>query len=292
VRNQSTTNAWIAYVAVAFFWGTTFLAIRIGVQTMPPFIMAGMRHALAGLLICSYFLFRGYALPTWNQLKIAFVNGMLLLAIGNGLVSWAEMYLTSGVTALICALSPLAFLGANAIMGTKEPFTWRVVLGIVCCLLAQVFMFKDSMHELANPQYIVGIVFLLIAITSWGFGSIIAKKNQSDMHPLYGASFQMLSAGVVLLLLGTALGEWSDFTPTESGLWSIAYLVIFGSIIGYGSYMYILRNLPATVVSTYAYINTIVAVLLGWIWMGETVNTFVWLSVVLTISGVYLVQRK
>jgi drug/metabolite transporter (DMT)-like permease len=128
LNNQSSINAWAAYLAVAIFWGTTFLAIRIGVQSMPPFLMAGMRHFTAGILICSYFLLRGYTLPTWAQLKVCIIQGVLLLVLGNGLVSWAELYITSGLTALICALSPLMIIGANTLMGKKELFFYLLQL--------------------------------------------------------------------------------------------------------------------------------------------------------------------
>ncbi len=292
MKNQSTINAWAAYLAVAIFWGTTFLAIRVGVESMPPFLMAGFRHFTAGLLICSYFLIRGYKLPTLAQLRVCLINGVLLLVLGNGLVSWAEMYITSGLTALICALSPLMIIGANALMGNKEKLTIQVMIGIVLCLAAQFLIFKNNIADLANPNYIMGIVFLLIAIMSWGFGSVYIKNNPTMLHPLYGASFQMLSAGVILLVFGSSLGEWASFHPNSDGIWSLVYLVVVGSVIGYGSYMYILKHLPATIVSTYAYVNTIVAVALGWLLLGEMVNGLLWVAVVLTIAGVYLVNSS
>ncbi len=292
MNNISTFNVWAAYLAVAFFWGTTFLAIRIGVQSMPPFLMAGFRHFAAGLLIWGYFMMRGYQRPTLQQLKVSVINGILLLVLGNGLVSWAEMYINSGLTALICALSPLAIIGANALMGNKEKITVAVVVGIVMCLVAQVLIFKNNLHELADPHYIQGIVFLLIAIISWAFGSMFIKNNPTGLHPLYGASFQMLSAGAILLVVGSVLGEWQTFSVTQDGLASIVYLIVAGSLVGYGSYMYILKHLPAAIVSTYAYVNTLVAVVLGWLWLDEVVDGWVWTAAVLTIAGVYLVNKS
>jgi drug/metabolite transporter (DMT)-like permease len=292
LSNQSSINAWAAYLAVAIFWGTTFLAIRIGVQSMPPFLMAGMRHFIAGIIICSYFLLRGYTLPTLAQLKVCIIQGVLLLVLGNGLVSWAELYITSGLTALICALSPLMIIGANTLMGKKEKLTIQVVLGILFCLLAQFLIFKNNIADFSNPNYILGIVFLLIAIASWGFGSVYIKHNPTGLHPLFGASFQMLSGGFILLVFGSSIGEWATFHPNEAGMYSVLYLIVFGSIVGYGSYMYILKHLPATIVSTYAYVNTIVAVALGWLWLGETVNGIIWVAVLFTITGIYLVNTS
>lgn len=290
--NKYSLNAWLAYFAVAIFWGTTFLAIRVGVQTMPPFIMAGLRHFTAGLIIFSYFMFRGYKLPSWNHLKIHVMTGILMLVIGNGLVSWSEIYISSGLAALICALTPLTIILINTLVGTKEQIGFKTILGVSFCLLAQVLIFKDNLAEFANPKYIQGIFFLLIAISCWGYGSIYIKNNQTGMHPLFGASFQMLSGGSILLVVGTITGEWGHYNPSIEAYESIVYLIIFGSLIGYGSYMYVLKHLPATIVSTYAYINTIVAVFLGWLILNEPLNAFVWIAVLLTISGVYLVNTS
>ncbi len=290
MKFTSNTNAWAAYIAVAFFWGTTFLAIRIGVQTMPPFLMAGLRHFIAGLLIFSFFIIKGYKLPTWAQLKVSIINGILLLVIGNGLVSWAEMYISSGLTALICALSPLMIIGANALIGNKEKLTWMVILGIVLCFGAQFIIFKNNIAQLADPNYIKGIVFLLIAIMSWGFGSIYVKQNQTGLHPLFGASFQMLSAGFILVFFGTAIGEWNSFLLTNEGVWSIVYLVIFGSVLTFIAFIYALQHLPAEISSIYSYINPIIAVILGAIIFGESLNAAIAIGGTVTLTGLYIVN--
>lgn len=287
------SKAWLAYAGVAFFWGTTFLAIRIGVQSFPPFIMAGMRHAIGGLIICSFFLLKGYPLPSWNQFKVYVINGILMLVIGNGLVTWAEIHISSGLAALICALTPLSIISVNALFGvTKEPLKAVAWVGIGACLVAQVIIFRDNLAELANPDYVLGIVFILIAILGWGLGSIYSKNKNTGLTPLYGAGLQMISAGAILLVFGSLMGEWHNFSPTQEGINAVIYLVIFGSLLGYGSYMYVLKALPATIVSTYAYINTIVAVILGWLWLDEKLNLSIAIAVVLTIAGVWLVNRS
>lgn len=287
------TKAWLAFASVAIFWGTTFMAIRIGVRSMPPFLMAGSRHLMGGVLICSYFLLKKYPLPTWQQFKVYIINGILMLVLGNGLVTWAEMYISSGLAALICALTPLSIIGVNALFGAqKEPLKLQALIGIAVCLLAQFFIFRDNLAELANPNYLLGIIFVLIAIVGWGFGSIYSKNKQTGLSPLYGAGLQMLSAGIILLFIGTVLGEWPAYHPDADGVWSLVYLVLVGSLLGYGSFMYVLKQLPATIVSTYAYINTVVAVLLGWLWLNEKMNLSVGVAVLLTIAGVWLVNNS
>jgi drug/metabolite transporter (DMT)-like permease len=290
---NANVKAWLAYAGVAFFWGTTFLAIRIGVQSFPPFIMAGMRHSIGGLIICTFFLLKGYQLPSWSQFKVYVINGILMLVIGNGLVTWAEMHISSGLAALICALTPLSIIGVNALFGAnKEPLKPLAWIGIGACLGAQFIIFRDNLSELANPDYVLGIVFILIAILGWGGGSIYSKNKNTGLNPFYGAGLQMLSAGAMLLIFGSLMGEWQNFKPTQEGINAVVYLVIFGSLVGYGSYMYVLKALPATIVSTYAYINTIVAVILGWLWLDEKLNLSIAIAVVLTIAGVWLVNKS
>jgi len=289
---ESKLNAWLAYAAVAIFWGTTFLAIRIGVETFPPFLMAGFRHSIGGIIICSYFLLKGYKLPERKQLKVFAINGILMLVLGNGLVTWAEQYVSSGLAALICSLTPIWIIAINAASGKKEKFTLTVFTGIMLCLVAQLLIFRDNLKEFADPNYTIGIIFILIANATWAIGTVYSKNNQTGVHPLFGAGLQMICGGAILDIIGTAKGEWSHMAPSLESWMALGYLVLFGSIIAYGAYMYVLKQLPATIVSTYAYVNTIVAVFLGKLWINETLNVMMWTAVVLTILGVYLVNRS
>jgi drug/metabolite transporter (DMT)-like permease len=292
MTTNSNLNAWLAYAAVAIFWGTTFFAIRVGVETFPPFLLAGFRHSIGGILICSYFLLRGYKLPEAKHLKIFAINGFLMLVLGNGLVTWAEQYVSSGLAALICSLTPIWIILLNSMTGKKEKFTLAVFGGVVLCLIGQLLIFRDNLTDFADPNYTLGIVFILMANIAWGMGTVYSKNNQTGVHPLFGAGLQMICGGVVLDLIGTAQGEWSHLHPSSEGILALAYLVVFGSIIAYGAYMYVLKQLPATIVSTYAYVNTLVAVILGWFLLDEPLNAIVWTAVVLTILGVYMVNKS
>lgn len=282
--------AWLAFAAVAFFWGTTFMAIRVGVESFPPFLMAGFRHSIGGVLICSYFLLRGYKLPDAKALKVFAINGFLMLVLGNGLVTWAEIYVSSGLAALICSLTPIWIVLINSFSGKREKVNALVWLGFAICLAGQFLIFNDNLKDFANPNYSLGIVFILIANFAWAVGTIYSKNHQTDTHPLFGAGIQMISGGVILDVFGTLRGEWSHMHPTNEGIMMLAYLVVFGSILAYGAYMYVLKKLPATIVSTYAYINTIVAVILGWLWLDEKLNAIMAISVLLTIGGLWLIN--
>lgn len=285
-------NAWLAYAAVAIFWGTTFFAIRVGVETFPPFLLAGFRHSIGGVLICLYFYLKGYKLPPKKDLKVFAINGLLMLAFGNGLVTWAEQYVNSGLAALICSLTPIWIIAVNSISGQKEKINFIIVLGIILCLLGQFLLFKDNVKDFADPNYAIGIVAILIANIAWAIGTVYSKNHKSDTHPLFGAGLQMICGGIILDLVGTVRGEWSILHPSSDAIWALVYLIIFGSIIAYGAYMYVLKKLPATIISTYAYVNTVVAVFLGWLWLDEPLNALVWMAVVFTIAGVYLVNKS
>ncbi|MBP6427359.1 MAG: EamA family transporter [Bacteroidia bacterium] len=285
-------NAWLAYAAVAIFWGTTFFAIRVGVETFPPFLMAGFRHSIGGILICLYFYLKGYKLPPKKDLKVFAINGLLMLAFGNGLVTWAEQYVNSGLAALICSLTPIWIIAVNSVSGQKEKLNYIIGLGILLCLFGQFLLFKDNIKDFADPNYAIGIVSILIANIAWAVGTVYSKNHRSETSPLFGAGLQMVCGGIILDLVGTARGEWSNLHPSSEAVWALVYLILFGSIIAYGAYMYVLKLLPATIISTYAYINTVVAVFLGWLWLNEPLNMLVWTAVVLTIAGVYLVNKS
>lgn len=282
--------AWLAFAAVSLFWGTTFFAIRVGVASFPPFLMAGFRHTIGGIIICSYFLFRGYALPDKKALKTFFINGFLMLVVGNGLVTWAEIYVSSGLAALICALTPIWIVLINSVTGKREVINKLVWLGLLICLAGQFLIFQDNLRDFANPGYALGIVFIIIANLAWAIGTVYSKNHQTNTHPLFGAGLQMISGGVVLDIIGSMRGEWHVLNPEPVAVWMLAYLIIFGSLIAYGSYIYVLKKLPAAIVSTYAFINTLVAIFIGWLWLDETVNLMVMISVMLTLGGLWLIN--
>jgi len=284
--------AWLAFAAVALFWGTTFLGISIGVKTFPPLLMAFFRHTIAGVLIISYFLLKGYKIPEWKALKTYGINGILMLAGGNGIISWGMQYVGSGLTALICALTPVWIVVINRLSGNMEKLHPLAVLGFVICLVGQVVLFKDKISLFENDMFLWGIIAVILSNFLWSLGTIYSKNHKTDEHPLFVAGLQMIPGGLLLLVISYFRGEMVSVHPAPDAIYALAYLIIFGSIIAYGSYMYVIKELPATIVSTYAYINTLVAIVLGWFWLHEALDTSTWIAVICTIVGVYLVSRN
>ena len=291
-------KAYLAFIAVAIFWGTTFLAIRIGINSdgihlFPPFLLAAFRHTIAGILICGYFIFfKKLPIPSLKQFKQFSINGVLMLVGGNGIISWGMQYIDSGLAALICALTPLWIVFINLIMGSNEKVTKTMWIGFIICLLAQYLIFYDKVNLLSDKNYILGLMAIIVSNICWALGTVFSKSHKSNLPVLYNAGLQMIPGGIILLLISTFIGDWAKFNPSNDSLLALIYLVLFGSLLAYGCFMYILKALPAALVSTYAYFNTIVAVFLGYLFLNEVINTKIIIAMLLTIIGVWLVGRK
>ena len=283
---------WLAFVAVSIFWGTTFLAIRIGVQSFPPLLMAACRHSIAGVMVVSFFLIRGYKFPTLKNLRTFSVNGILMLAGGNGIISWAMQYVDSGMTALICVLTPVWIVLINKLSGSREPITFWAIIGFTICLIGQVLLFKDKLHLFKDVHYLYGLIAIVISNILWALGTIYSKNHISNTPPLFTAGLQMIPGGAILFLAAFMRGEFNEVHPQANAIGAVAYLIVFGSLLGYTSYMYVIKKLPAIIVSTYAYFNTFVAIILGWLWLHETLDAATLISMVFTIVGVYIITRN
>lgn len=291
-------KAYLAFIAVAIFWGTTFLAIRVGItsdetHSFPPFLLAAFRHGIAGTLICTYFIvFKKAGLPKWNQFKQYSLNGILMLVGGNGLISWGMQWVDSGLAALMSALTPLWIVLLNMAFGYKEKVTKIMWVGFLLCLIAQYLIFKDRINLLSDKTYLWGLIAVMASNICWSLGTIFSKSNKSEFPVIYTAGLQMIPGSIILFIIASINGDWGHFNPSTDSVIALVYLVTFGSLLAYGCFMYILQALPAALVSTYAYFNTIVAVLLGYLFLNEIINTETLLAMLLTILGVYLIGQK
>ena len=288
---DDTKKAWLAFASVSLFWGTTYLAIRIGVESFPTLLFAGARHFIAGILILSYFLIRKYPIPTPKQFKSIFIMGVLMLVCGNGLFVWAEKYVSSSVAAIISTTTPFIIFFFSWLMLSEKP-NWLVFVGISIGFSGQIANIIERVEELKDANYKWGIIAMFVAVTTWAFGSVYRKRTEIKLHALYFTGWQMLIGGFLFLPFAFFKGEFSQLGAVEPRAWgAFVYLILFGSILAYGSFMYVLQKLPATIVSMHTYMNTIVAVLLGWAVLNEKLNWWVALSTALTLIGVYFVNR-
>jgi len=284
-------KALVAYLVVCVFWGSTYLAIRVGVEVLPPFLFAGLRFVVAGALLLTIMLALGDRLPTraadWRTQAIV---GVLLLAGGNAFVVWAEQYTPSGVASIFVVTVALwmAFFDA-VIPGGSGDLNWRVIAGLLLGFLGTALLVGASPAEIMHAD-LRGPIALTGASASWSLGSVYGKRHRTETSPYMGAALQMVAGGAAVALLGTALGEWSRWHLTPRGAGAVAYLVVFGSILGYSAYTYALRHASPTIVGTYAYVNPVIAVLLGWLILREPVTARTFLAMGLIVGAVVWIQ--
>ncbi len=259
----------VAFAIVYLVWGSTYLAIRVAVDCIPPFSMAGMRFLLAGGGLLTYAWLRGLPSPTWRQCYHAGVVGVLLFVGGNGLVCWSEQTVPSGLTALIIAASPLwmVFLG-TCFFGHAQPRGW-VLAGLVLGMLGVGILLRPDPASAQEGSFL-GILGLLLACGSWALGSLRSQNAELPQSSIVSSAVEMVIGGMVLIPLGCLVGEWGRFDPqsiTPEAIGSFVYLVVFGSMITLSAYTWLLQVCDAATVSTYAYVNPVVAVVLG-TWLG------------------------
>jgi drug/metabolite transporter (DMT)-like permease len=279
---------------VGFFWGTTFLGIRIGVETIPPFLVSGMRNLVAGSLIMIYlFVAKKTERIQLHHLARAFILALLMIVIGNGLTTYAEKYISSGLTSLISTLSPLVVLLFNLVLG-YEKLSLKTVAGIFLGLFGMYLLYENNMSDFMKPEYRKGIGSLLLAIVAWSAGTLVTKRAKSNpLGMLMNVSLQMLIAGTILF--GLHLGIHGSIEPSVWSLRSIAaviYLALFGSLIGYVAYNYLMTQWSSTRVTVLAYVNVVIALFFGWLILDETITSRIILATTVIVSGVVLVNYK
>ena len=288
----SRTALLLAFAAIYLIWGSTYLGIRVAVQTMPPFLMAGMRFAVAGVLIFGFLRLRGAPWPTAVQWKDQVVIGIFLLLGGNALVSWAELRTPSGITSLILGASPLVMVLLEWIRpGGRRPTVSLVAVVAVGILGIFLLLGPDAIPQGYRPPAI-DIFALFIASISWWIGSLYSKHVNTGTPLLMAAAMQMLTGSVCMLLTGLILGEGVALRFASISLHSwlaFSYLVVAGSIVAFPVYVWLLEHSTPAKVSTYAYVNPVVAVILGWAILGEPMNLRILLASAVIVGAVAII---
>jgi drug/metabolite transporter (DMT)-like permease len=284
-------RALFAYLLVCVFWGSTYLAIRVGVAELPPFLFAGLRFFTAGAILFAGAMALGDRAPRraadWATLAIV---GVFLLAGGNAFVVWAEQYTPSGVASIFVVTVALWMAFFDTIIpGGSGDLSWRVVAGLLLGFVGTTLLVGTSPREILHAD-LRGPIALTCASASWSIGSVYAKRHPTETSPYVGAAVQMLVGGLAVTLFGSLLGEWHAWHPSGRGLGAMAYLVVFGSIVGYSAYAYALRHASATIVGTYAYVNPVIAVLLGWLILREPVTARTFAAMGLILGAVVWIQ--
>jgi drug/metabolite transporter (DMT)-like permease len=284
--------AYFALGAVCIIWGTTYLALRIGVTQFPPFLFSVMRFLCAGPILLAFMLTLGKAsLPGRRSLFNQAVAGLLMVTLGISVVGWAEMYVSSGLAAIICSMMPIWVILINVSFNKDERPTFPIVLGLLIGLSGIIMIFGEHLGDFSNSGYTVGIILTFLANISWAAGSVWIKKKNENTNPFLNAGLQMFFGGLFLIPLSLIFDDYSTIHWSGGVISALVYLILVGSVAGYACFSYAVKKLPMTIVSLYAYINPIVAVLLGWLVLGEKLNMRIGIAILITIAGIYVVNK-
>jgi drug/metabolite transporter (DMT)-like permease len=290
-------RAYFAWIAVCVIWGTTYLGIRIALETIPPLLMAAMRWIAAGGLLIAMLALRGEHLPARREWPSLAILGILLLGFGNGAVVWAEQTVPSGLTAVLVATSPFWMVGFDALMPDGEAITLPRVLGLVIGFGGIVMLVWPELHfDGSGGGFLGGVIAAQIACLGWAVGSSYARKrgrgDARGENVLATAAFEMLFGGIALLVVSLALHESArlTFTPRTTG--ALFYLTFVGAIGGFSAYAYALKHLPVATVSLYAYVNPIIAVALGALVLSEPLDARMVFAAIVVFIGIALVRTK
>ncbi len=286
-----------AFAAVYIFWGSTYLAIKYAIETLPPFLMAGSRFIFAGSLLYLWARFsKDYEKPSLKHWRTSFIVGTLLLLGGNGGVVLAQHYIPSSLAALLVATEPFWIVLLSWLwLGGIRP-NWKVALGLLIGFVGVYLLIGGQESDAGSGTgQIFGALLVIAAAFSWATGSMYGLRATTPKSSALTAGMQMLGGGLVLTLVGTIKGEWMSFNIADvsaNSWFALAYLIIFGSLIGFTAYSWLLKNAQPAMVATYAYVNPVIAVFLGWLIAGESFTTQMLVGAGIIIGSVALITSQ
>ncbi|MBI5961966.1 MAG: EamA family transporter [Chloroflexi bacterium] len=293
---KSKTKIWMALLALYIVWGSTYLGIRFAIETIPPFFHAAVRFLISGIILVVWQRSAGHPMPTRRQWISTGIIGTLLLLGGNGLVAWAEQFIPSGIAALIIGSIPMFLVVAEALRPGGVKPNWQAIVGLLIgfsgiFILIGPSNISGSTTKL-NP---FGVAALLFACVFWAAGSIYSKTADLPKSSLMSTGAQMLAGSVSLLIVSLLTGELAKWDPagvSMRSIYGLLYLIFVGSLVGFASYGWLLQNAPISLVATYAYVNPIVAVILGSLFAAEKLEPHIWLATAIIIGSVVFINNR
>jgi drug/metabolite transporter (DMT)-like permease len=284
----------LCLIVVSVVWGTTYLGIRVAVETMPPWFITSIRQGIAALIILIILLFKKQlSWIGWDNFKYQFIPAVLMIVVANGFTTIAEQSLPSGLTSIMSALSPVVIFIGSILFGLQKP-SFKGLVGVLLGFLGVVFIFRDGLGDILDPNYKTGMLFLSIAILSWSAGTVFSKKHiHKSTNIALNLFYQFSIATLIQLVLAFTfssdvnLHQWSS-----RSILATLYLAVFGSVLAFFCYHYALKRVTAMQVSILNYINTIIAVFLGWLLLNEVITTDFIVATLLIIAGVFIINYK
>ncbi len=286
------TLVWIAFITLCIVWGTTYFGIKISIKYFPPFWFSGFRHLLAGGIFLLISVIKGYAFPSWRDVGRLFILGAFMVIGGNALISWAEIYISSGLAGILSAVAPLFVTFLSIIFFEGFRITWAIMGGLVLSIIGMLMLTNPADAFEVKDGFYLGIGLLCLANLNWALGSVFMKKFNIQGHVFMRTGVQMTTAGLFNLIVGTLFEPKVDFAavPTEGWL-AVIYLITIGSLVGYTCFVYLLEYMTPARLSIHVYINTVVAVLVGWLFADETITWTTLIAMTVVLIGVIIVNN-
>ena len=284
----------LAIITVALVWGTTFLGIRIAVETIPPWFVAGIRQFLAGIILLIILLFsKNLKWIGWKNFKNQIILASLMLIVANGMTTVAEKQLTSSLASLISSTSPLLVF-ILSIFFSLQKFTFRGLIGVLLEFSGILLIFKNGLQDLLNMEYRMGIIFMFFAILGWAFGTIFSKKmNHQPQNISLNLFYQFSFAGIVQIIFGFLFSENIELSSWSfNSMFATVYLALFGSVIAFFAFHFALKKISPIQISILSYVNTIIAIFLGWLILNEPISLTFIAAAALIITGVFITNYK
>ena len=291
MRSQTNLKAYLALAAVCFFWGTTYLGIRMALESFPPLLLISMRYMVSGTALLIVAFFSKAHLPSGQELGYTILFGLILLGVGNGCLAFSELWIPSGLAALFITTTPFWMIGAEALVPGGDRLHWPTILGMLVGLAGTLLLVAPSaiQHGFSGPV-LRGFLLLQLGCCGWAVGSIAQRRHERKAHPLVSGAVHQLATGLAFLapalLIKTQPVVW-NFRGVAAVLW----LVMFGSVVGYSAYIYALDHLPVSIVSIYRYFTPVVALFLGWLFYREPIGLREIAAMLIIFAGIALIKR-
>jgi len=285
------SGSYLALTLTSIIWGTTWVASRIGVQHVPGLQISYIRQFIAGSLLLIFFFIRGEKLPTWQQFRWLFVLSIFTFVLSNGFSTWSVKYVSSGLAALISALYPLCVVIIEMIFFKRNNNTSLTFIGLFIGLAGVAIVFYENAFHEQPEGYSYGVILGVIAMIGWSIGTIYIARNKYQMNPYYAIGWQMFFGSFLICLLALTTNNNIPFLEIPSQTWIvIAYLVSFGSVVAFVAFIYTVKYLSPAIASLYAYINPLVAMIVGSILLDEPLTFNLIIGALITLAGVYIVN--
>ncbi|HNP22336.1 MAG TPA: EamA family transporter [Panacibacter sp.] len=284
-------KAYLALTATSLIWGTTWVASRIGVEDVPGLQVSYLRQFIAGCLLLSFYFIRGEKLPTWQQFRWLFILSIFMFVLANGFSTWSVKYIPSGLASLISALAPICVVLIDLIFFRQHKNTPLTFIGLIIGFAGVALVFYENAFHEQPEGYIYGIVYGLIAMIGWSIGTIFVSRNKYNINPYYAMGWQMFLSSFMIFAMARFTNNDIPLSDVPLKTWgAIAYLIIMGSVLAFAAFIYSIKYLPTAIASLYAYINPIIAMIVGSILLDEPFTLNLLFGAVITLVGVYIVN--